>query len=114
MSLWDWQETTTRGWEALKEPLDTLLTVPSPEMTSPLLKKGNEGDQVLWMQEHLATAISTQPITGIFEATTVANLESFQASKGLPATGETDATTWGDLLALAPAPIDWTGDDPKA
>lgn len=114
LSFWDWQETSAKGWEALAAPLDTELAVPSPEDTAPLLAKGAAGDQVLWMQEHLATAIPGQPITGIFEATTVANLEAFQTSKGLPATGKTDASTWGYLLDLAPVAVDWTGTSPKA
>ena len=35
-----------------------------------------KGDQVLWMQEHLASAIPSQETTGIFDATTAANLEA--------------------------------------
>jgi Putative peptidoglycan binding domain len=115
LSLWDWQETTASGWAALTKPLNTEITTPpATEDTSPLLSKGSSGDQVLWLQEHLATAVPTQPITGIFEATTTANLEAFQASKGLPETGETDASTWGYLLELAPVAVDWTGTNPKA
>lgn len=113
-SFWDWQETKPKGWEALTEPLDPTLTVPSPEMTSPLLSKGAKGDQVLWMQEHLAGAIPTQQTTGVFESATVANLMQFQESNGLPATGETDPETWADLLALPPVAVDWTGGNPRA
>ncbi len=108
VSFWDWQETNTTGWSALAAPLNTAVQMPSPELTSPLLSKGAKGDQVLWMQEHLASAIPGQPTSGIMEATTVSNLEQFQAARGLPATGETDASTWGALLALAPVAVDWT------
>ena len=61
LSWWDWQETTATGWRALTEPLNPELKVPSPE-TRPAaeLKEGASGDQVLWMQEHLATAIPAQ------------------------------------------------------
>ncbi len=114
LSWWDWQETSARGWKALTEPLDPELKVPSPEATSPLLRERARGDQVLWMQEHLATAIPSQQITGIFDATTAANLRQFQAAHGLPETGETDASTWGDLLALAPVAVEWTGSGAKA
>jgi peptidoglycan hydrolase-like protein with peptidoglycan-binding domain len=114
LSWWDWQETTSTGWKALTEPLNPELEVPSPEDTAPLLKEGASGDQVLWMQEHLATAVSAQEITGIFNATTVANLKSFQSTHGLPATGETDSSTWGDLLALAPVAVTWTGNTASA
>lgn len=114
LSWWDWQETTSTGWKALTEPLNPALKVPSPEDTAPLLKQGAKGDQVLWMQEHLATAIPAQEITGIFDATTAANLQSFQSQHGLPATGETDASTWGYLLALSPIAVTWTGNTAKA
>lgn len=111
-SFWDWQETTPTGWQALVEPLNPALTVPSPEMTSPLLKQGAKGDQVLWLQEHLASAIPTEQVTGIFNAETTSDLEQFQAAHDLPATGETDPETWSNLLALAPVAVDWTGSSP--
>jgi peptidoglycan hydrolase-like protein with peptidoglycan-binding domain len=114
LSWWDWQETGSTGWQAMTEPLNPELKVPSPEMTAPLLKEKAKGDQVLWMQEHLATAVPAQQITGIFDAATAANLKEFQSAHGLPATGETDASTWGDLLALAPVAVEWTGNTAKA
>lgn len=112
-SYWDWQETSSRSWAAMTEPLNEALTLPSPESTAPLLKQGAKGDQVLWLQEHLASAYATQQITGVFASETTANLKAFQASKGLPETGETDATTWGDLLALPPVAVSWTGGSAK-
>lgn len=114
LSWWDWQETTSAGWKALTEPLNPELKVPSPEDTAPLLKEGASGDQVLWMQEHLATAVPAQEITGVFNSATVANLKSFQAAHGLPASGETDSSTWGDLLALSPVAVTWTGNTASA
>jgi hypothetical protein len=112
-SFWDWQETTATGWAALAAPLETAAAIPQPEATSPLLKEGAKGDQVLWLQEHLASAIPSQEVTGVFNAATQTNLESFQTSHGLPATGETDATTWGEVLALTPVAVDWTGSPPS-
>ena len=112
-SFWDWQESSATDWAALAAPLNTTLTVPQPELTSPLLKEGNKSDQVLWLQEHLATAVPGQPTTGIFEATTKANLEQFQTAHAIPASGETDPDTWAALLALAPAPVNWTGSGPS-
>lgn len=109
LSFWDWQETTSKGWKALVEPLNPELHMPSPEMTSPLLKKGSKGDQVLWMQEHLAAAEPEQPTNGIFEEKTASNLMSFQAAHTLPATAETDPETWSDLLTLPPVAVQWTG-----
>ncbi len=112
-SFWDWQETTATGWAALAAPLEADVAIPQPEATSPLLSEGSKGDQVLWLQEHLAGAIPTQEITGVFDAATKTNLEAFQTSHGLPATGETDATTWADVLALTPVAVDWTGSTPS-
>ncbi len=112
LSWWDWQETSEGGWSALAAPLNTSLTVPNPELTSPLLSQGSKGDQVLWMQEHLATAIPAQATSGIFDATTTSYLEQFQTAHGIPASGKTDPSTWAALLALPPVAVDWTGGGP--
>jgi Putative peptidoglycan binding domain len=112
LSWWDWQETKTSGWSSLAAPLSPLTSVtPNPGYTE--LSQGNKGDSVLWMQEHLASAIPSQPTTGVFEGTTAANLEQFQAAHGIAATGVTEAATWQALLALAPVAVDWTGGGPK-
>jgi Putative peptidoglycan binding domain len=113
VSWWDWQETSSRGWTALAEPLNTSLTVPSPELTSPLLSQGAKGDQVLWLQEHLASAIPGQLTTGIFDSSTATNLEQFQTAHGIPASGQTDPSTWAALLALTPVAVDWTESGPQ-
>ncbi|MCL2770280.1 MAG: peptidoglycan-binding protein [Solirubrobacterales bacterium] len=113
LSFWDWQETSAPGWAALAAPLNPEVKAPATELTSPLLRQGARGDQVLWLQEHLARAISSQPTSGIFEATTTANIKQFQSAHALPPTGETDASTWGALLLLQPVPVDWTGAGPK-
>jgi peptidoglycan hydrolase-like protein with peptidoglycan-binding domain len=112
-SFWDWQETSASGWSSLAAPLNTTLTVPQPELTSPLLKEGARSDQVLWLQEHLASAIPSQPTTGIFEAQTATDVKQIQTEHGLPATGETDAATWGFVLALPQIEVNWTGGGPK-
>ncbi len=114
LSWWDWQETSARGWAALVEPLNTSLTVPSPELTSPLLGQGAKGDQVLWLQEHLAAAIPSQVTSGIFDSTTASNLAAFQTSHGIPASGKSDPSTWAALLALTPVAVDWTETGPAA
>jgi len=113
LSWWDWQETTTSGWAALAEPLDSTLTVPSPEATSPLLREGAKGDTVLWMQEHLASAIPAQVTSGIFDSATATNLAQFQTSHSLPATGQTDPNTWAALLTLPPVTVNWTESGPQ-
>jgi peptidoglycan hydrolase-like protein with peptidoglycan-binding domain len=113
ISFWDYQETSTGGWEALAEPLAPLASVtPNPSWSE--LSQGSKGDPVLWMQEHLASAIPTQATTGIFDAITEANLVQFQATHGIVASGHTEAATWQALLALPPVAVDWTGKGPSA
>ena len=110
-SFWDWQETKTAGWGALAAAMTPLSTV-VPNTSYPELSKGNKGDQVLWLQEHLAAAEPSQETTGSFGAQTTANLEAFQTSRGLEANGVATAATWADLLALAPVAVQWTGKGP--
>ncbi|HEX5308808.1 MAG TPA: peptidoglycan-binding domain-containing protein [Solirubrobacteraceae bacterium] len=112
ISWWDFQETSAAGWKALGAPLTALTSVtPNPGYSE--LSQGNKGDPVLWMQEHLATAIPAQATTGIFDATTKANLEQFQSAHGIAATGVVEAATWQALLALLPVAVNWTGRGPK-
>jgi hypothetical protein len=111
ISWWDWQETPASEWTALAEPLAPLTSVtPSPGYTE--LAQGSRGDPVLWMQEHLASAIPGQATTGIFDATTTANIEQFQTAHGIAPTGKTEAATWQALLTLPPIAVNWTGGGP--
>jgi hypothetical protein len=113
ISWWDWQETPASEWTALAEPLAPLSSVvPNPGYTE--LEQGNRGDPVLWMQEHLASAIPSQATTGIFDATTAANLAAFQSAHGIAPTGKTEAASWQALLALPPVAVNWTGSGPSS
>jgi peptidoglycan hydrolase-like protein with peptidoglycan-binding domain len=112
LSFWDWQETSASGWSTLAAPLAPLTSV-TPNASYPELGQGSKGDEVLWMQEHLASAVPTQVTTGEFGAQTTANLLAFQTAHGIPASGLTNAATWQALLALPPVPVDWTGGGPK-
>ncbi len=112
ISFWDFQETPSSLWTALVTPLAPLTTV-TPNQTWSELAEGSKGDQVLWMQEHLAAAFPTQATTGVFDEVTKANLEQFQAARGITASGHTEAATWQALLALAPVSVNWTGAGPK-
>jgi peptidoglycan hydrolase-like protein with peptidoglycan-binding domain len=85
------------------------LTSVTPNTSYPELAKGNKGDPVLWLQEHLATAIPTQETTGNFGAQTTSNVQQFQAAHGIPVTGTATAATWAALLSLEPVAVDWTG-----
>jgi len=112
VSFWDWQETGSSGWSALASPLAPLISV-TPNTTYPELSKGSKGDQVLWMQEHLASATPTQETTGVFGSQTLANIEAFQTAHGIAASGVVEAATWAALLALPPVTVDWTGGGPS-
>jgi peptidoglycan hydrolase-like protein with peptidoglycan-binding domain len=112
VSFWDWQESGAADWSTLAAPLEPLSTV-TPNAEYPELSKGNKGDQVLWMQEHLASAIPTQETTGLFGTQTLANVEAFQTAHAIASTGVVEAATWTALLALAPVPVDWTGAGPS-
>ena len=113
LSFWDWQETHASGWSTLAAPLAPLTSV-TPNTTYPELKSGSKGDPVLWMQEHLASAIPAQETTGLFDGATVSNLKAFQAAHGIPPSGRTDAATWQALLALPPVAVDWTSEGPSS
>jgi hypothetical protein len=111
LSFWDWQETHPSGWSTLAAPLAPLSSV-TPNTSNPELSSGGKGDQVLWMQEHLASAIPAQETTGYFGSETVTNLKTFQTAHSIPPSGRTDAATWAALLALPPIAVNWTGGGP--
>jgi Putative peptidoglycan binding domain len=112
VSFWDWQESGAVDWSALAAPLEPLTSV-TPNTAYPELGKGEKNDEVLWMQEHLASAIPTQETSGVLSAATVANVESFQTAHGIAPTGVVEAATWTALLALPPVAVDWTGSGPS-
>jgi Putative peptidoglycan binding domain len=111
-SFWDWQETSATLWKTLAEPLAPLTTV-TPNTSYPELASGSKGDQVLWLQEHLADAVPTEETTGVFGTATTTNLEAFQTAHGITPSGVAEAATWAALLALPPVAVDWTGTSPK-
>jgi peptidoglycan hydrolase-like protein with peptidoglycan-binding domain len=111
-SYWDWQETGASLWSTLAAPLAPLTSV-IPNTAYPELSSGNKGDQVLWMQEHLASAVPTQEVTGYFGSQTLEDVEAFQTAHGVAASGVVEAATWTALLALPPIAVDWTGGGPS-
>ena len=112
LSFWDWQETPASDWSTLATPL-TRLTSVTPNASYPELSSGGKGDQVLWMQEHLASSIPAQETTGYFGSETTTNLETFQTAHSILPSGRTDAATWAALLALPAIAVDWTGGGPS-
>ena len=107
LSWWSWQATTAVGWTALNTPV-AAPPLPPPDPGWPTLAKGNKGDQVVWLQQHLASFDPAVTVTSTFDAATDLGLRNFQASRGLPVTGSTDALTWQAVLGLAVQPVAWT------
>jgi hypothetical protein len=106
LSWWSWQASSDAAWSVLSEPPPAPVVLADPGW--PALNKGSSGDQVIWMQQHLASADPSVTLDGRFTAATEAALRAFQTAHGLPPTGETDAATWQALLALPLRPVDWT------
>jgi len=108
ISWWDWAWATDAN---MWGPLSALLTKPGhfhgPDELWPDLREGSRGDDVLWLQEHLARVMPAQRMTGLFAGQTRADLEVFQRSRGLVESGRTDGKTWMALLALAPVELRW-------
>lgn len=103
VSWWSWQATTEPGWAALALPL-TAPVLPPTDPGWPTLARGNKGDQVLWLQQRLASASPTVARTSTFDDATDVALRAFQASRGLAVTGTTDALTWQAVLGLPITP----------
>ena len=112
-SFWDWQETQPSGWSELATPLQSLASTVTPNGSYPELSKGSKGDQVLWLQEHLASAYPEQEVTGLYGSQTTANVRAFQAAHGIAAGGAVESATWSALLTLAPVAVNWTGGGPS-
>jgi hypothetical protein len=112
-SFWDWQETPASGWRQLAAPPVSLASTVTPNGSYPELSKGAKGDQVLSLQEHLASAYPTQEVTGLYGAQTTANIRAFQTARGIPAGGVAESATWAALLTLPPVAVNWTGGGPK-
>ena len=108
MSWWSWQAASGSMWAALTSPAPATVVPADPGW--PALRKGARGDQVIWLQQHLASFDASVQVDagGRFTAATDAALRAFQTSRGLPASGVTNAATWLAVLALPVRPVDWT------
>jgi hypothetical protein len=100
VSFWSWQSAAPSGWAALRAPVASApVAAPAPIV----LRHGARGDQVAWLQQHLAVGVSSR-----FDTPTEDALRAFQLAHGLVPTGQTDAGTWQAVLAAQPAPVRWT------
>jgi peptidoglycan hydrolase-like protein with peptidoglycan-binding domain len=105
LSWWSWQATPDSAWTTLTEARPATVTLDDPGW--PGLEKGASGDQVAWLQQHLKSFTPSLKIDAKFTAATETSLQAFQSSKGLSATGETDAATWQAVLTLPVVAADW-------
>jgi Putative peptidoglycan binding domain len=112
-SWWDWQETTTAGWQAVGADIVDPVFGYRPVTSHPLLKRGSKGDLVVWAQEHLRSAGENVPVTGIFGQITRAAVRDFQEQAGLKVDGAIGTTTWEALLRYEPIRWLWAGRKPK-
>jgi hypothetical protein len=106
LSWWSWQASSEAAWATLAAPAPAPAALPDPGW--PVLDTGTKGDEVIWLQQHLASYAPTLPVNGTFGAATAQTLAAFQTARGLPATGETDPATWQAVLSLPITPVDWT------
>ena len=107
LSWWSWQASGDAEWALLGTPV-TPLPAPPPDPGWPTLARGTKNsDQVVWLQQHLASFDPAVAVTATFDAATDTALRNFQASRGLPVTGVTDAATWPAVLGLPVQPHDW-------
>ena len=106
LSWWSWQHTGEPAWAALAQPVSPL-PLPPADPGWPALARGRKGDQVVWLQQHLAGFDPAVAVTGTFDAATDQALRNFQSSRGLAVTGTTDALTWQAVLGLPVQPVDW-------
>ena len=111
VSWWDWQEASVRDWQAVGAAVGSLSA--QPQVKLPILSrhgKGtfNQGDLVVWAQEHLISAGYQVNVTGTFGTSTQSAVRSFQTAQGIPVSGQVDPTTWLYLLRYPAAAVTWT------
>jgi hypothetical protein len=106
VSWWSWQSAGKRQWQALRTPVGPASATPYPSY--PFLRLGSKGDFVAWAQQLLAGAGMSAPITGYYQASTQSAVYSFQATRGLPQTGNLDVPTWSVLIQSKAVPVTWT------
>lgn len=106
-SWWSWQETDSAEWDALAKPVTRVAGYRAYSGKVPL-DRGDRGDQVVWLQQHLiALGYRLQP-TGIFNNVTYRAVRRFQKSRGLGADGVVGTRTWNRLMLVRPVRVKWS------
>ena len=108
VSWWDWQEAPARAWHAVSQPIGLLSSFRAYTKLA-TLRVGDQGDVVVWAQEHLLGAGQSVSVDGSYGPAMKAAVRRFQLSKGLrPASGTLGTLTWRALLRSRPASVRWT------
>ena len=108
-SWWDWQETSSAAWGALRSSAAGPVAGFRPANSQPVLMLGSRGDLVVWAQEHLqAAGLSGFAVSGIFGRSTAAAVRSFQSAHDLSSDGVIGAATWSALLEFSPVAMRWS------
>ena len=68
LSWWSWQATGASTWAALAQPPGVAEPLQDPGW--PALDKGSNGDEVVWLQEHLVAFSPDVPVDGVFGTST--------------------------------------------
>jgi peptidoglycan hydrolase-like protein with peptidoglycan-binding domain len=115
-SWYDWQSANKTGLAAISK----IGTVPANFKTDNLLAEvtdGNQGDLVIWAQEHLDGWIhksgsrygikSLLTIDGDFGKNTLAAVKAFQKAHAIPTSGVIGIHTWDQLLRVSPVKVTW-------
>ena len=106
-SWWSWQETSSSEWSALSKPVRRVAGYRAYSGHVPLAR-GDRGDQVVWLQQHLIAAGYSMEPTGIFGGNTYRAVRKFQKSRGLGADGEVGTQTWNRLMRITPVRVRWS------
>jgi hypothetical protein len=99
-SFWSWQSAAPAGWSAIAR---AVAPAAAPVIAPITLRRGSRGDQVAWLQQHLAI-----PVTARFDTATDTAVRALQLARGMVPSGQTDAPTWQAVLAAQPAAVRWT------
>ncbi len=106
-SWWSWQETDSSEWSTLAKPVTR---VPGYRAFAGkvTLDRGDRGDQVVWLQQHLIALGNSMQPTGIFNNATYRAVRKFQARRGLEVDGVVGTQTWNHLIRTRPVRVKWS------
>jgi hypothetical protein len=106
VSWWSWQHATDATWAAIGPA--GVSPVPFADPSWPVLEEGNKSDEVVWLQQHLASYDPAVVVNGDFDAATDAAVRRLQGEKGIEVTGTTaDPQTWAAVLGFPLKPVTW-------